>query len=188
MNVHVGENDISHVVAADKAHIWHHLTQHKKFDISDPLIIVEGKGMRVWNQAGRSHLDAVSGGVWTVNVGYGRTSIADAVRDQLVKMNYFAGSMGSIPGALFAEKLIEKMPGMSRVYYSNSGSEANEKTYKIVRQIAHNKYGGKKHKILYRNRDYHGTTITALSSGGQDERKGHYGPFTPGFVEVPPLS
>ena len=144
MNVHIGENDISHVVEADKAHVWHHLTQHKKFDATDPQIIVEGKGMRVWNQAGREHLDAVSGGVWTVNVGYGRASIADAVRDQLVKMNYFAGSMGSIPGALFAEKLIEKMPGMSRVYYSNSGSEANEKTYKIVRQIAHNKYGGKK--------------------------------------------
>ena len=93
--------------------------------------------------------------------------------------------MGTVPGALFAEKLIEKMPGMSRVYYSNSGSEANEKTYKIVRQISHNKYGGKKNKILYRARDYHGTTITALSSGGQDERKDQYGPFTPGFVEVP---
>ena len=185
MNVHIRENDISHVVEADKAHVWHHLTQHKKFDAADPLIIVEGKGLRVWNQAGREHLDAVSGGVWTVNVGYGRESIADAVRDQLVKMNYFAGSMGTIPGALFAERLIDKMPGMSRVYYSNSGSEANEKTYKIVRQIAHNKYGGKKNKILYRQRDYHGTTITALSSGGQDERKGQYGPFTPGFVEVP---
>ena len=65
-----------------------------------------------------------------------RTTIADAVRDQLVKMNYFAQSVGSIPGSEFAQKLIEKMPGMSRVYYSNSGSEANEKGYKIVRQIA----------------------------------------------------
>ncbi|MEM1040165.1 MAG: aminotransferase class III-fold pyridoxal phosphate-dependent enzyme [Pseudomonadota bacterium] len=185
MNVHVGENDISHVIEADKAHVWHHLTQHKKFDDTDPLIIVEGKGLRVWNQAGREHVDAVSGGVWTVNVGYGRDTIADAVRDQLVKMNFFGGTTGSVPGARFAQRLIEKMPGMSRVYYSNSGSEANEKAYKIVRQIAHNKYGGKKHKILYRERDYHGTTITALSSGGQDERKGQYGPFTPGFVEVP---
>jgi len=185
MNVHLGENDISHVVEADKAHIWHHLTQHKKFDNQDPLIIVEGKGLRVWNQAGREFLDAVSGGVWTVNVGYGRETIADAVRDQLVKMNFFGGTMGTIPGAKFAEKLIGKMPGMSRVYYSNSGSEANEKAYKIVRQIAHNKYGGKKHKILYRARDYHGTTITALSSGGQEERRAQYGPYTPGFVEVP---
>ena len=185
MNELVNPNDISHVVEADKAHVWHHLTNHSKFNDVDPLIIVEGKGLRVWNQAGREHLDAVSGGVWTVNVGYGRESIADAVRDQLVKMNYFAGSMGSIPGAIFAERLIEIMPGMSRVYYSNSGSEANEKCFKMVRQIAHNKYGGEKHKILYRHRDYHGTTIATLSAGGQDERKGQYGPFTPGFVEVP---
>ena len=185
MNLPLTQNDLSHVVEADKAHVWHHLTQHQKFDDADPLIIVEGKGMRVWNQAGREHLDAVSGGVWTVNVGYGRETIADAVRDQLVKMNYFAGAMGSIPGALFSERLIEKMPGMSRVYYSNSGSEANEKCFKMVRQIAYNKYGGKKHKILYRERDYHGTTIACLSAGGQDERKDQYGPFTPGFVEVP---
>ena len=180
-----GRNDLEHVVEADRANVWHHLVQHKKFESVDPLIIVEGKGLRVWNAAGREHTDAVSGGVWTVNVGYGRESIANAVRDQLVKLNYFANSAGNIPAALFAERLIEKMPGMSRVYYSNSGSEANEKAYKIVRQIAHSKYGGKKHKILYRNRDYHGTTITALSSCGQEERREQYGPFTPGFVEVP---
>ncbi|MEL6751946.1 MAG: aminotransferase class III-fold pyridoxal phosphate-dependent enzyme, partial [Pseudomonadota bacterium] len=185
MNIHVGQNDISHVVKADREHVWHHLTQHSKFDSADPLIIVEGKGLRVWNQEGREHLDAVSGGVWTVNVGYGRERIANAVRDQLVKMNFFGGTMGTVPGALFAERLLEKMPGMKRCYYSNSGSEANEKAYKIVRQIAHNQTGGKKHKILYRARDYHGTTITALSSGGQDERKAQYGPYTPGFIEVP---
>lgn len=185
MNRHVSENDLSSIVLSDKENVWHHLIQHKKFESSDPLILVEGKGLRVWNQEGREHLDAVSGGVWTVNVGYGRASIADAVRDQLLKMNYFAGTTGSIPGSQFADRLISKMPGLSRVYYSNSGSEANEKAYKIVRQIAHKKYGGKKHKILYRERDYHGTTITALSSGGHDERKSHYGPFTPGFVSVP---
>jgi taurine-pyruvate aminotransferase len=178
-------NDYSEIVENDREFIWHHLSQHKKYETQDPLIIIEGKGLRVWNQAGRKHLDAVSGGVWTVNVGYGRETIADAVRDQLVKMNYFAGSAGSIPGATFANQLISKMPGMSRVYYSNSGSEANEKAYKIVRQISHNKYGGKKYKILYRDRDYHGTTITALSSCGQGERRDQYGPFTPGFVEVP---
>lgn len=180
-----GQNEIESVIEADREHVWHHLTQHKKFETVDPTIIVEGKGIRVWNATGREHIDAVSGGVWTVNVGYGRESIADAVRDQLVKLNFFANSVGNIPAAMFAERLISKMPGMKRVYYSNSGSEANEKAYKIVRQIAHNKYGGKKHKILYRERDYHGTTITALSSGGQEQRKAQYGPFTPGFVEVP---
>ncbi len=178
-------NDLSHVVEADRAHIWHHLMQHKPFETADPRVIVEGRGMRVWDQHGKEHIDAVSGGVWTVNVGYGRESIADAVRDQLVKMNFFAGSLGSVPGAAFAERLIEKMPGLSRVYYANSGSEANEKAFKMVRQIAHRHHGGRKWKILYRERDYHGTTITALSAGGQPQRNAHYGPYTPGFVEVP---
>ena len=185
MNVPIQPNDIQAIIDADRSHVWHHLIQHKPFETIDPRIMVEGRGMRVWDATGKEHLDAVSGGVWTVNVGYGRESIANAVRDQLVKMNYFANSAGSIPGALFAQKLIEKMPGMSRVYYSNSGSEANEKAFKMVRQIAHKKYGGKKHKILYRDRDYHGTTITCLSAGGQDERNVQYGPFTPGFIRVP---
>ncbi len=179
------DNDIQAVVDADRAHVWHHLSQHKPYETTDPRIIVEGKGMRVWDQKGKEHLDAVSGGVWTVNVGYGRERIANAVRDQLIKLNYFAGSAGSIPGAMFSERLIEKMPGLSRVYYCNSGSEANEKAFKMVRQIAHKRYGGKKHKILYRDRDYHGTTIGCLSAGGQDERNAQYGPFAPGFVRVP---
>ncbi|MDG1470491.1 MAG: aminotransferase class III-fold pyridoxal phosphate-dependent enzyme [Ascidiaceihabitans sp.] len=180
------ENDISRVVEADRANVWHHLTQHEQFFTgADPKIIVEGKGLRVWDQKGIEHIDAVAGGVWTVNVGYGRESMGDAVRDAIVKMNFFGGTAGTIPGALFAEKLVSKMPGLDRVYYANSGSEANEKAFKMVRQIAHNKYGGKKHKILYRDRDYHGTTIACLSAGGQDERNAQYGPFTPGFVRIP---
>ena len=178
-------NDLGHVIDADRAHVWHHLTQHKPFETGEPRIFVEGKGLRIWDQNGKEHLDAVAGGVWTVNVGYGRESIADAVRDQILKMNFFGGSAGTIPGALFAEKLIEKMPGMSRVYFANSGSEANEKGFKMVRQIAHKRYGGKKHKIFYRDRDYHGSTIASISAGGQDERNAQYGPFTPGFVRVP---
>lgn len=185
MTLALSVNDLSDVIDSDRAHIWHHLTQHKALETTDPRIICDGKGMRVWDVLGREHLDAVSGGVWTVNVGYGRESIADAVRDQLVRMNYFAGSAGSIPGANFAKSLIEKMPGLSRVYYANSGSEANEKVFKMVRQIAHRHHGGKKHKILFRDRDYHGTTITTLSACGQPERAQQYGPMTPGFVAVP---
>ncbi|NRP11476.1 Taurine--pyruvate aminotransferase [Aliiroseovarius sp. xm-m-379] len=181
----MNDNDISKVVAADKAHVWHHLTQHKPFETSDPRIIIEGKGMSVWDQNGKEYLDAVSGGVWTVNVGYGRTEIADVIRDQLVKLPYFAGSAGSIPGAMYSERLISKMPGMSRVYYTNSGSEANEKAFKLVRQIAHKRYGGKKTKILYRDRDYHGSTLATMSAGGQDERNAQYGPFAPDFIRVP---
>ncbi len=185
MAFNANEFNSAEALGQDRKHVWHHLSQHKPYETSDPLMIVKGEGMRVWDAKGKEYLDAVSGAVWTVNVGYGRTEIADAVRDQLVTMNYFAQTAGNIPAAQFAERLIEKMPGMSRVYYSNSGSEANEKAFKIVRQIAEKKYGGKKHKVLFRERDYHGTTITALSATGQFERKAQYGPFTPGFVEVP---
>ena len=178
-------NDPRHVIDADRAHVWHHLVQHKPFETVDPQIIVEGRGLRVWDITGKEHVDAVSGGVWTVNVGFGRERISNAVAAQLTKLCYFAGAKGTIPGAQFAKRLTEKMPGLSRVYYANSGSEANEKAFKMVRQIAHKHHGGRKHKILYRDRDYHGTTIACLSAGGQQERNAQYGPFTPGFVEVP---
>jgi len=185
MNIMLKTNDIANLVEADRAHVWHHLSQHKSYETVDPQLMVEGRGMRVWDATGKEYLDATSGGVWTVNVGYGRETIADAVRDQLVKLNYFAGAKGSIPGARFAQKLIEKMPGLTRVYYSNSGSEANEKVFKMVRQIAARHHGGRKWKILYRERDYHGTTFGALAACGQPQRNTDYGPYPPGFVEVP---
>lgn len=185
MNAQPRTDDLRSIVEADRAHVWHHLIQHKPFETQDPRLFVEARGLTLWDAAGKEYLDAVSGGVWTVNVGYGRQSIADAVRDQLLRMNYFAGSAGSIPGARFAEQLIGKMPGMSRVYYANSGSEANEKVFKMVRQIAHRHHGGRKHKILFRERDYHGTTLATLSASGQPQRSAQYGPPTPGFVEVP---
>ncbi|MFC3123194.1 aminotransferase family protein [Agaribacter flavus] len=176
---------MTHSVQQDKKSVWHHLTPHQIFDHNDPLVMVKGEGMRVWDINGKEYLDASSGGLWTVNVGYGRTEIADAVREQLLTLNYFAQTAGNIPASEFAEKLIEKMPGMSRVYYANSGSEANEKAFKMVRQIAQKKYGGKKRKILYRERDYHGTTIACLSATGQEQRRDHYGPFVPDFIQVP---
>lgn len=185
MTLDLTTNDLSHVVEADRAHVWHHLSQHKAYETMDPRVFVEGKGMRLWDAKGREYLDAVSGGVWTVNVGYGRESIADAVRDQLIRLNYYAGVGGTVPGALFAERLIEKMPGLSRVYYSNSGSEANEKVYKMVRQIAARHHSGRKWKILYRERDYHGTTIGTLATSGQAQRAAQYGPYPEGFVMVP---
>ena len=178
-------NDMAPIVAADRAHVWHHMFQHKGLERADPRIFVSGEGMRLRDASGREYLDAVSGGVWTVNVGYGRKSIADAVHAQLLRMNYFAQSAGSVPAALFAEALLDKMPGLSRVYYSNSGSEANEKVFKMVRQISHRHHGGRKSGILFRERDYHGTTIAALASCGQPERALQYGPFPPGFVMVP---
>ena len=75
-------NNYEAVIASDRQNVWHHLTQHKSLENSDPLVIVKGEGVRVTDSNGKQYLDATSGGVWTVNVGYGRTEIADAVRDQ----------------------------------------------------------------------------------------------------------
>ena len=174
------------LVQQDREHLWHHLMQHKIFETKEPLIIVEGNGLRIKDLRGQEYLDAVSGAVWCVNVGYGRESIAKAVYEQLVVMPYYAGTAGNIPAIRLAEKLTSLLPGLSKVFYSNSGSEANEKAFKIVRQYFRKKYPGKdKYKILFRHRDYHGTTLGALSATGQQERKEEYGPFLDGFVEFP---
>ena len=173
------------IIQSDKDHIWHHLTQHKVFESSDPMIVSKAKGMIVTDTKGNEYLDGTSGGVWTVNLGFGRDDMVEAVSNQLSKIPYFAGTFGNEPAAEYAKEVTSLMPGLDRVYYSNSGSEANEKGYKMVRQLAHFHNEGKKHKIIYRDRDYHGTTIGAMSSTGQLQRKKQYGPFVPGFIEMP---
>ncbi len=178
--------DADEMVKGDKDALWHHLKPHKVFESQEQMIIVEGKGLNVTDIRGREYLDVTSGGVWSVMVGFGRESIAKAVYDQLVKMPYFAGVFGNIPAIKFAQKLLEKLPRMGKVYFSNSGSEANEKVFKLVRQaskIVPERKG--KYKILYRDRDYHGTTIACMSATGQIQRKQDYGPFVDGFVEFP---
>ena len=172
----------SDFINTDAKTVWHHLFKHEG---KAPMIVVEGQGLRLKDINGKEYLDATSGGVWCVNVGYGRDRIANAACDQMKKMAYYAASAGNLPAIEFSEKLLSYMPGLSRVYISNSGSEANEKAYKMIRQRAYNSGKKEKIKILYRYRDYHGTTITALSSTGQPERKDLFGPYTPGFVEVP---
>lgn len=173
------------LVADDKKYVWHHLTNHKIYEAKDPIIMASGQGMYVTDINGKTWLDGVSGGVWTVNLGYGCEPLVKAVSEQIKEFCYFANGFGNIPAIKFSKKLIEKMPGLARVYLANSGSEANEKAFKIVRQISHTKHNGKKWKILYRDRDYHGSTVTMLSACGQRERRDQYGPFTPGFVEFP---
>lgn len=173
-------------IQKDKDYLFHHITQHQAYLNGEPPIWVKGDGLVLTNIHGKEFLDAVSGAVWCVNVGYGRESIAKAVYEQLKTMPYYSLAAGNLPAIELAEKLVEVMPGAKRkVYFSNSGSEANEKAFKIARQYGRKKYGTDKYKILYRFRDYHGTTLAALSATGQDERKYGYGPLVPGFVQAP---
>ncbi len=177
--------DIKNIIQMDKDCMMHHLTQHKVYLEGEPPVWVKGEGCTVYNIHGKAFLDATSGGVWCVNVGYGRKTIAEAVKKQLEEMPYFALSAGNIPAIQLAAKITEIMPGAQRkVYFSNSGSEANEKAFKLARQYGRMKYGTDKHKILYRYRDYHGTTLAALSATGQEERRMGFGPLVPGFVQT----
>jgi taurine-pyruvate aminotransferase len=147
--------------------------------------MVRGEGLRLWDLDGREYLDATSGGVWCVNVGYGRKELAQAVYNQLVAMPFYVATAGNLPAIDFSEKLLKKAPGLSRVYFSNSGSEANEKAYKMLRLLSFVENEPKRKTILYRDRDYHGTTYGALSSSGQEERREGFGPFPEGFLKVP---
>jgi taurine-pyruvate aminotransferase len=176
--------DARDIIEKDKAHVWHHIFQHKAFDTRAPKIFVEGRGARVSDIDGNEFLDAASGGVWCVNVGYGRESMARVMYEQLLKLHYYAGVAGNVPAVQFAGQLAGLLPGLDRIFFSNSGSEANEKAFKIVRQIAHMNGSGK-YKVLYRDRDYHGTTIAALAATGQHERREAYGPFPEGFAAIP---
>lgn len=180
------EMDIKELADLQKQHQWLHLTNHKIYENSEPQIMVEGKGMIVWDAKGNEYLDALSGGVWGVNVGFGREELVTAIADQMRKLAYFAGNTATPPYIQLAAKLAKLTGGLQRVYVSNSGSEANEKAFKMVRQYYAIKQSKKnKYKIIYRNRDYHGTTFAALSATGQPERRASYGPLLEGFVELP---
>lgn len=180
------EYDADEMANGDKNYLWHHLKPHKVFETKEQMVVAKGDGIVITDIRGNEYIDVTSGGVWSVMVGYGRESIAKAVYHQLVEMPYYAGAFGNIPAIKFAGKLLEKLPRLDKVYFSNSGSEANEKAFKLVRQASHVSPDRKgKFKILYRDRDYHGTTLGAMSATGQIQRKKDFGPFPEGFVEFP---
>ena len=80
-------------VELDRNRVWHHLTQHGLFEETDPLLIVEGVGMRVTDASGREYLDAVSGGVWTVNIGYGRDELAEVAARQITIVSFLSSRL-----------------------------------------------------------------------------------------------
>ncbi len=180
----LADYDVQDVIEKDRKHLWHHLFQHSVFETQDPQVFVEGRGARVRDIHGKEYLDGTSGGVWCVNVGHGRESIARVVYEQLARLPYYAGVVGTVPAAQYASALAGWLHGLDHLYFANSGSEANEKAIKMVRQIAHLN-GSRKSKVLYRDRDYHGTTIACLAASGQEERKAAYGPFPDGFSGIP---
>ncbi len=177
---------VEELIALEKEHLWLHLTNHKTLENQEPQIMVSGNGCCVTDARGNEYLDMLSGGVWCVNVGYGRESMVQAAAEQLRTLPYYAGTVATPPYIQLATKLASLLPALPKAYISNSGSEANEKAFKMSRlYFGVTEKQKDKHKIIYRDRDYHGSTLAVLAAGGQKERKAGYGPFPEGFVEIP---
>ena len=135
---------------------------------------------------GNRYLDGMSG-LWCVNVGHGRAEIADAAAEQMKKIAYLdARSIACSRNRKSAAKLNEWLEGEYRIFFSNSGSDANEVAFKIGRQYHHQRGKPAKHKFISRHRAYHGNSMGALGATGQAQRKLKYEPLGVGFTHVPP--
>lgn len=165
----------------DRKYVWHHMTAHNE----NPMILASGEGSWVTDIDGNRYLDGMSG-LWCVNVGHGRKEIAEAAAEQMMKIAYATLVQTHIPGIELAAKLNEWLIGEYRIFYSNSGSDANEVAFKIARQYHHQNGKPSKHKFISRHRAYHGNSMGALGATGQAQRKLKYEPLGVGFQHVPP--
>lgn len=174
---------IEKILAADKANLWHAMSPYNA--ASEPLVVTGGAGSWITDLRGNRYLDAMSG-LWCVNVGYGRGNLAQAAYDQLAAMPYYPLTQSHLPAIRLAERLNEWLEDDYIVFFSNSGSEANETAFKIARQYQQQIGRHGSYKIVSRYRAYHGNTMGALAATGQAQRMYKYEPLAPGFVHVRP--
>ncbi|WP_111430878.1 aminotransferase [Rhodobacteraceae bacterium DSL-40] len=131
-------------------------------------IIDRGKGIHVYDEAGRPYIEAMSG-LWCAGLGFGNDELADAAREQLGKLPYYHlfGGKSHEPAIALAEKIKALAPGnMARVFYQSSGSEANETQVKLAWYYNNALGRPDKKKIISRARAYHGVTIVSASMTG----------------------
>ncbi|PQD96688.1 aspartate aminotransferase family protein [Pradoshia eiseniae] len=170
------------LLAKDRDYVWHSM---KPYSPEATVIADEAKGCWVTDADGNRLLDAMSG-LWCVNVGYGREELAEAAYEQLKRLSYFPLSQSHGPAIALAEKLNEMLGGDYVIFFSNSGSEANEAAFKIARQYHQQRGEHGRYKFISRYRSYHGNSMGALAATGQAQRKYKYEPLAPGFIHVAP--
>ncbi|MEI3611247.1 aspartate aminotransferase family protein [Pseudogracilibacillus sp. SO30301A] len=166
----------------DEQYVWHAV---KPFNPESTIIAEEASGAWITDIDGNKYLDAMAG-LWCVNTGYGRDELAEVAYEQLKKMAYFPLSQSHVPAIKLAEKLNDWLEDEYVIFFSNSGSEANETAFKIVRQYHHHKGETGRHKFISRYRGYHGNSMGALAATGQAQRKYMYEPLAGGFIHVTP--
>jgi adenosylmethionine-8-amino-7-oxononanoate aminotransferase len=164
--------------------LWLHFARHGP-GITPP-IITRGEGVTIFDDRGKSYLDALSG-LFTVQVGHGRTELAEVAARQASTLAYFPLWGYATPTAIeLSERLARYAPGdLNRVFFTTGGTEAVETAWKVAKQYF--KLTGKpgKHKVISRSIAYHGTTQGALAITGLPLYKAPFEPVTPGGFRVP---
>jgi adenosylmethionine-8-amino-7-oxononanoate aminotransferase len=170
----------------DTSHVMIDFTQMKSFG-QDPLILEEGKGIRVTDVFGKSYIDGLSG-VFTVNIGHGIEEIIEVATEQAKKITFTAPTMATNPAALkLAELLIQITPPQYSTFkFFSGGSEATEAAIKMARQYQLQTGHGSKFKVISRYMGYHGGTGFAMAASGQIDWKWRFEPLAPGFIHVQP--
>lgn len=147
------------------------------------VAFISGKGAELYDEAGKRYID-LGGGIAVNAFGIADDAWADAVKAQVDQLQHVSNYYYTQPQSELAKVLCERT-GMKKVFFSNSGAEANECAIKAARKYASDKYGPvARPNIITLWNSFHGRTLTTLSATGQESLHKDFGPFTPGFVHV----
>jgi 4-aminobutyrate---pyruvate transaminase len=156
------------IEARDIAYQLHSYTNARKHEEIGPLVIERGEGVHVYDNSGKRYIEAMAG-LWSVAVGFGEKRLIEAANRQMHKLPYYHTFTHKThgPSIELAEKLIAMAPvPMSKVYFTNSGSEANDTAIKMIWYRSNALGKPEKKKIISRVRGYHGVTIASASLTG----------------------
>lgn len=147
------------------------------------LALSHGKGCQVWDFEGNEYLDFTSG-IGVNSLGWADENWLKAVVHQASSLAHTSNLFFTEPSSRLAKKLAE-VSGLKRVFFANSGAEANEGAIKTARKYSHDKYGKDRATVLTLVNSFHGRTISTLSATGQEIFHQHFFPFTKGFDHTP---
>jgi 4-aminobutyrate--pyruvate transaminase len=178
--------DTATLVQMDIDHMLHPVTNLHQHAQSGPLVLTRGEGSRIYDSDGKEYIDAFAG-LWNVNVGHGRTELAEAAREQIETLAFAPTFFGlaTPPAIELAAKLAAIYPGpINHFQFTSGGAESNETAIKIARYYWSIQGKGDKVKIISRMQGYHGIAMGALSATGIPAYWQHFGPRPEGFVHL----